>query len=57
MEQKFEILQFNAVVATNAHAIHLYECLGFHRLGVIPKGFRMKDGHYEDIILHYREFK
>ena len=53
----FQILQFNAVVATNAHAIHLYERLGFHRLGVIPEGFRMKDGHYEDIILHYREFK
>ncbi len=53
----FQILQFNAVVATNTHAIHLYERLGFHRLGVIPKGFRMKDGHYEDIILHYRELE
>ena len=53
----FQILQFNAVVATNIHAIHLYERLGFHRLGVIPKGFRMKDGHYEDIILHYRELE
>ena len=53
----FQILQFNAVVATNIHALHLYERLGFHRLGVIPKGFRMKDGHYEDIILHYIELK
>ena len=49
----FRILQFNAVVATNTHALHLYERLGFTQLGVIPQGFRMKDGHYEDIIPHY----
>ena len=49
----FRILQFNAVVASNIHALHLYKRLGFTQLGRIPKGFRMKDGHYEDIILHY----
>ena len=49
----FKILQFNAVVATNIHARHLYERLGFVQLGVIPKGFRMKDGHYEDICPYY----
>ena len=49
----FRILQFNAVVATNSHALHLYERLGFTQLGRIPQGFRMKDGHYEDIIPHY----
>ena len=49
----FRILQSNAVVATNIHALHLYERLGFTQLGVIPQGFRMKDGHYEDIIPHY----
>lgn len=52
-ELGFRILQFNAVVATNSHALHLYERLGFSRLGRIPQGFRMKDGHYEDIIPHY----
>ena len=51
----FRILQLNAVVATNTHALHLYERLGFTQLGVIPQGFRMKDGHYEDIIPHYIE--
>lgn len=50
----FRILQFNAVVATNLHARHLYERLGFRQLGVIPGGFRMKDGHYEDICPYYR---
>ncbi|MBQ9203843.1 MAG: GNAT family N-acetyltransferase [Prevotella sp.] len=54
-ELGFRILQFNAVVATNTHALHLYERLGFTRLGIIPHGFRMKDGHYEDIIPHYIE--
>ena len=52
-ELGFRILQFNAVVATNTHALHLYERLGFKQLGRIPRGFLMKDGHYEDIILHY----
>lgn len=54
-EKGFGILQFNAVVATNIHARHLYERLGFKLLGIIPKGFRMKDGHYEDICPYYRE--
>lgn len=51
----FGVLQFNAVVATNIHARHLYERLGFTWLGTIPKGFRMKDGHYEDICPYYHE--
>lgn len=50
----FSILQFNAVVATNIHARHLYERLGFTQLGTIPKGFRMKTGAYEDICPYYR---
>ena len=52
-ELGFRILQFNAVVASNTPALRLYEKLGFTRLGTIPGGFLMKDGHYEDIILHY----
>lgn len=49
----FRVLQFNAVVATNTHARHLYERLGFQQLGVIPGGFRLKDGRYEDICPYY----
>ncbi len=49
----FRILQFNAVVVSNHSALHLYEKLGFVRLGVIPGGFRHDDGSYEDIIPHY----
>lgn len=49
----FGVLQFNAVVATNTHARHLYERIGFKQLGTIPDGFRMKDGSYEDICPYY----
>jgi len=49
----YGILQFNAVVATNVHARHLYERLGFVQLRTIPHGFRMQDGHYEDICPYY----
>lgn len=49
----YGILQFNAVVATNTHARHLYERLGFIQLGTIPGGFLMKDGSYEDICPYY----
>lgn len=49
----FKIMQFNAVVESNVHARHLYERLGFIPLGVIPEGFRMKDGHYENICPYY----
>ena len=53
----FHLLQFNAVVASNIHALHLYERIGFHQLGTIPKGYLMHDGNYEDIILFYIELQ
>lgn len=49
----FGILQFNAVVRTNTAALRLYQKLGFTQLGVIPGGFLLKNGTYEDIIPHY----
>ena len=51
----FRILQFNAVVADNIPAINLYKKLGFTQLGVIPKGFKNKNGDYKDIIPHFIE--
>lgn len=51
----FGVLQFNAVVSTNTHARRLYERLGFVQLGTIPRGFRMKNGRYEDICPYYHE--
>ena len=52
-ELGFSILQFNAVVECNVRARRLYERLGFVQLGVIPGGFRMKDGHFENICPYY----
>ena len=54
-ELGFRVLQFNAVVESNIHARHLYDRLGFRQLGAIPGGFRMKDGHYENIFPYYYE--
>lgn len=54
-EAGYRILQFNAVVRSNEAAISLYHKLGFIQLGVIPNGFLMKDGTYQDIIPHYYE--
>ena len=50
----FALMQFNAVVESNLHARHLYERLGFQPLGRIPGGFRMKDGHFENICPYFR---
>lgn len=52
-ELDFRILQFNAVVKSNTVALRLYKKLGFTQLGIIPEGFRMNDGTYEDIVPHY----
>lgn len=52
--QGFGVLQFNAVVASNKGARRLYESLGFVGLGIIPGGFRMDGGAYEDICPYYR---
>lgn len=51
----FGILQFNAVVASNKRARHLYEKIGFTGLGTIKNGFRKDDGGYEDICPYYIE--
>lgn len=51
----FKILQFNAVVESNIHARHLYEHIGFHQLGIIPNGFRLKNGEYANICPYYIE--
>lgn len=52
-EKGFKILQFNAVVKTNTGALKLYKKLGFTQLGIIPNGFLLKNGNYEDIIPHF----
>lgn len=50
----FRIIQFNAVVDSNAPAHRLYKELGFVELGKIPGGFCLPTGEYEDIRLYWR---
>ena len=47
-ELGYRILIFNAVVKGNDRAIQLYTKLGFQRVGVIPGGFLLKSGVYQD---------
>lgn len=51
----FSGLQFNAVVATNQSAIHLYRDLGFDEVGRIPGGFRVKDGSFVDLLMFFKK--
>ena len=51
----FRIMQFNAVIESNTHARHLYERLGFRQSGMIPRGFHMKNGSFENICQYYLE--
>jgi ribosomal protein S18 acetylase RimI-like enzyme len=43
------------VVASNKRAIHLYSRLGFREMGRIPRGFRYREGFYEDLLLMVSE--
>lgn len=44
-------LQFNAVLASNRAALHLYAKLGFRSLGILKQGYRHSDGQWEDLRL------
>lgn len=49
----YRLMIFNAVVQTNHAALHLYEKLGFQKIGTVPGGFHAKDGAYLDTVLFY----
>ncbi len=50
----FKGMQYNAVVASNENALHIYDSLGFIRVGIIPKGFLLKNGTYSDMYVMYK---
>ena len=50
----YRYMIFNGVVDSNIHARHLYARCGFTEIGVIPKGFQIKDGTYKDMHILYR---
>mgnify|MGYP000857673024 FL=1 len=51
----YRAMQFNAVVATNAAAIALWESLGFTVVGRVPGAFRHDDHGLVDLLVMYRE--
>jgi ribosomal protein S18 acetylase RimI-like enzyme len=48
-------MQFNAVAQSNAHAVKLYESLGFRVIGTVPEGFRHPEQGYTGLHIMYRE--
>ena len=48
----YRIMQFNAVVVSNVHAQHLYERIGFTKVGCVEGGFRNISGEFEDMYIY-----
>ncbi len=48
-------IQFNAVVATNAAAVHLWQALGFEVIATVPGAFRHDVHGYVGLHVMYRE--
>ena len=47
-------IQFNAVVATNSAAVHLWETLGFDVVGRVPGAFEHPVDGYVDLLVMFR---
>ncbi|WP_255947590.1 GNAT family N-acetyltransferase [Streptomyces odontomachi] len=50
----YRAMQFNAVVETNAAAVHLYRSIGFEVLGTLPEGFRHPTHGYVGLHIMHR---
>jgi GNAT superfamily N-acetyltransferase len=50
----FRAMQFNAVAATNIHAVRLYERLGFSIVGTVPEAFRHPEHGYVGLHVMHR---
>ncbi|WP_425954200.1 GNAT family N-acetyltransferase [Xylanimonas sp. McL0601] len=51
--QGFRGIQFNAVVETNAAAVHLWHTLGFRTIGIVPGAFRSPSRGYVGLHVMY----
>jgi ribosomal protein S18 acetylase RimI-like enzyme len=54
-ELGYAAMQFNLVVATNREAVALWQRLGFHVVGRLPRAFRLPAGGFADALVMYRE--
>jgi L-amino acid N-acyltransferase YncA len=51
---KYHGIQFNAVVETNASAVHLWQALGFRIIGTVPEAFRHRTNGLVGLHIMYR---
>ena len=51
----YEAMQFNFVVSTNQHAVALWQSLGFHIVGTLPRAFRHGTLGLVDAYVMYRD--
>lgn len=51
----YKLLIFNAVVKGNDSAVHLYEKLGFVRIGEVPGGYKAKNGEFLNTYMYYHK--
>ncbi len=52
-EAGFRVLQFNAVVESNAPAVGLWKSLGLKLVGTVPEAFRLPDGTFTGLHIMY----
>jgi L-amino acid N-acyltransferase YncA len=53
--QGYHGIQFNAVVETNAPAVHLWQALGFEIIGTVPEAFRHSSEGLVGLHVMYRK--
>jgi len=53
-EEGFRGIQFNAVVETNAGAMHLWQSLGFEIIGTVPGAFHHPEHGYVGLCVMFR---
>jgi L-amino acid N-acyltransferase YncA len=53
-EQGYRAMQFNAVVETNARAVHLWQAIGFEIIGTVPEAFKSPTHGYVGLHLMYQ---
>jgi ribosomal protein S18 acetylase RimI-like enzyme len=51
----FRSMQFNLVVATNTGAVRLWQKLGFHVVGRLPRAYRHQELGYVDALVMFKE--
>ena len=55
-EQGYHGMQFNAVVESNARAVHLWQAIGFRIIGTVPGAYKSAKHGYVGIHVMYQKF-